>query len=96
MKQLNQKLVTENATLIQADKGKTIIIIKSDAYSNKVHTFLPANNFLLFPKNTTYKYQKLIQKNIAMMQLNHTQTQNKIPHPKETITTNTKCIIKIT
>ena len=47
MKQLNQKLVTENAILILFDNGKTVVIIKSDAYPNKVHTFLAANNFLL-------------------------------------------------
>ena len=59
MKQLNKKLVTENAILVQADKGKTIIIVKSDAYSNKVHTFLEAKSFLLLPKDPTDKYQKL-------------------------------------
>ena len=51
MKQLNKKLVTENAILVQADKGKTIIIVKSDAYSNKVHTFLAADNFILLSKD---------------------------------------------
>ena len=54
MKQLNQikkKLLTENAILVRAVKGKTIVITKSDAYSNKVHTLLAANNFpSCFPK----------------------------------------------
>ena len=50
MKQLSRKLVTENAILVQADKGKTIIFIKSDAYSNKVHAFLAARNLPYSPK----------------------------------------------
>ena len=30
---------------VRADKGKTIVIIDSDKYSKKVHTFLTENNF---------------------------------------------------
>ena len=33
MKQLRNKLVTQNATLVQADKDKTTIIITFDVYS---------------------------------------------------------------
>ena len=55
MKQLNQKIVTENAIFVQADKGKTIATIKSDAYANKVHTFIAANNFRWLPKDPTDK-----------------------------------------
>ena len=40
IKKLNHKLVTENPMLVEADKGKTIVIINSDKYSKKVHTFL--------------------------------------------------------
>jgi len=36
IKKLNHKLVTENAMLIEADKGKTIVIINSDKYSKKI------------------------------------------------------------
>jgi hypothetical protein len=43
MKELNKKLTTENATVTQADKGKTIVIIDSKEYSKKkVHFFLIA------------------------------------------------------
>ena len=69
VKQLNQKVVTENAILVQADKDKTILIIQSDAYSNKVHTVLAANNFLLFPKDSTEKHKKLIQKTLQQCNL---------------------------
>jgi len=37
MKELNKKLTTENAIITQADKGKTIVIINSNEYSEKVH-----------------------------------------------------------
>ena len=36
---INHKLVTENAMMVCRDKGKTIVIINSDEYSKKVHTF---------------------------------------------------------
>jgi hypothetical protein len=32
MKRLNQKLATENAIIMQADKGKTIVIINSEDF----------------------------------------------------------------
>jgi len=38
MKELNKKLTTENAIVTQADKGKTIVIINSKGYSEKVHS----------------------------------------------------------
>ena len=37
MKELNKKLTTENAIITQADKGKTIVIINSNEYSEKAH-----------------------------------------------------------
>jgi len=40
IKQLNHKLVTENAILVQVDKRKTTVIINSKEYSKKVQTFL--------------------------------------------------------
>jgi hypothetical protein len=43
---------------VQADKGKAIAIIKSDAYSTRVHTFPAAKNLIMLPKNPTDKYQK--------------------------------------
>jgi hypothetical protein len=51
MKKLNHKLVTENAILVPADKGKTIVIIYSVDYSNKVHIFLNENKFQTLIKN---------------------------------------------
>jgi hypothetical protein len=62
MKKLNQKLATENAIITQADKGKTIVIINTEEYSNKIHTFLATNNFNTLTRDPTNKYQKLIIK----------------------------------
>jgi len=35
MKELNKKLTTENAIITQVDKGKTIVIINSNEYTEK-------------------------------------------------------------
>jgi hypothetical protein len=34
IKYINQKIVMESATIVHADKGKTIVIINSDVYSS--------------------------------------------------------------
>lgn len=61
--------MTENAMFVQVKKGKTIVIINSDEYSKKVHTFLTDNNFHLLQKDLTSKYQKLIQKTLQQCNL---------------------------
>ena len=62
LKELNKKLTTENAIVTQADKGKTIVIINSNEYSEKVNSFLLANNFNMLTKDPTDKFQKSIHK----------------------------------
>ena len=69
MKQLRNKLVTENEMPIQADKGKTTIIITLDAYSDWVHAFLAASNFPILTKDPTNKYQALIHKTLQQSSL---------------------------
>jgi hypothetical protein len=64
VKQIRQKLVTGNAILAQADKGKTMVIITLNAYTDKVHTFLSTNNLPTMPTDPTKKYHNLIQKNL--------------------------------
>jgi len=61
--------VTENAMLVQAEKGKTTVIVNSDEYSKKVHTFLTDNKFHLLQKDSTNKYQKLVQKTLQQCNL---------------------------
>jgi hypothetical protein len=41
---LKQKLLTGNAMLVQADKGRTTVIIYKEHYTNKIHNFLTENN----------------------------------------------------
>ena len=70
---------------MQADKSKTVAIIKSDAYSKRVHTFPAAKVSSYFPKILPTSIKKPL-KNTKTVQLNHRQTKNKIPSPKETFT----------
>jgi hypothetical protein len=63
LRKLILKLVTENAILVQADNGKTIVIINSDEYSKKVHTIL-TDNFHFLKNAPTGKYEELIQKTL--------------------------------
>jgi hypothetical protein len=39
IKQLNHKFVTENAIIVLADKGKTVVIINSKEYSKGTHIY---------------------------------------------------------
>jgi hypothetical protein len=61
---MNKKLTKEYAIITQADKGKTIMIINSKEYSEKMHSFLTANNFNIFNKDPTEKFHNLIHKTI--------------------------------
>jgi len=47
----------------------------------------------LLSKDPTVKYQ--LTENTVTMQLNHRQTKDKIPNPKETFTTNIKSTTEI-
>ena len=50
-KELNKMLATENAIITQVDKGKTILILHSEEYSEIVQSFLTANNFRTVAKD---------------------------------------------
>jgi len=69
VEQLQRKLVTENAILVQAVNGKTIVIINSDEYSKKVQTFLADKNFSILPKDPTGKYQTQVRKTLQQCDL---------------------------
>jgi len=64
MKDLNKKLTTENAIITWADKGKNIVIINSNEYSEKVHSFLTVNNFNILTKDPTDKFHNLVHKTL--------------------------------
>lgn len=54
-KQLTNKLITNNVTLVAADKGKTIVTIDEAAYRDKVMDFLRTNRFSTLPEDPTDK-----------------------------------------
>ena len=62
VKGVNKKLITENATVTPADKGKTLVIINLKEYSDKIHSLIAANNFNTLNKDPTNKFQKSIHK----------------------------------
>jgi len=83
MKELNKKLTTENAIIPQADKGKTIVIVNSNEYSEKVHSFLTANNFNILTKDPTKKFHNLIHKTTQESNLIIDKKQIKTLNPKK-------------
>jgi len=58
---LKKKLLTGNAMLAQADKGRTTVIIYKEQYTNKIHNFLTENNIQPLHKNPINKDRKHIQ-----------------------------------
>jgi hypothetical protein len=46
--------------IAHADKGKTTVIMYTQDYTNKVHTFLSENNFRMLPNNRTHKDHKTV------------------------------------
>jgi len=85
LKNINSKVVKENAMVVKADKGKTCVIIYTDEYNKKVHNFLTENNF--------QKQQKILQTNTKNLSprlyniftLSSIKTKE-VPHPEETPT----------
>jgi hypothetical protein len=58
---LKQNLLTGNEMLVQADKGRTTVIIYKEHYTNKIHNFLTENNIQPLQKNPINKNCKHIQ-----------------------------------
>jgi dihydroneopterin aldolase len=61
--------MAENAIIVKADKGKTGVILFSDDYTAKVHTFLNDNNFQTIQTNPTDIFQKLLTKTLQQCNL---------------------------
>jgi hypothetical protein len=58
IKQIHTKLTQNNLMITKADKGKTIVIINQDTYTQKVEQFLKGNQFLQLHKDPTVQYLK--------------------------------------
>jgi len=71
------KIKENNAIITKADKGKTLVIIYTKDYHNKIDTFLASNNFQATPKNPTNKYQKQITQTIKECNLVLNKERNK-------------------
>jgi len=95
MKKQNHKLVTENAIMVPADRGKTTVIIYSEDYSNKVHAFLTKNKFQTLKKNPNDKYQSLLLKTLQQSFLIITNKQIKHPMQKKPKLPTLKAQLKI-
>ena len=61
IKGINSKLAEENAMIVQADKGKTIVIINTDEYTKKLRNFLTENNFHTLQNDPTKKHHRHLQ-----------------------------------
>jgi hypothetical protein len=61
LRKLKQKLNTNSATVIKADKGNSIVITYLTAYHDKVQTFISDNNFTKIGSDLTKKHQRDIR-----------------------------------
>jgi len=64
MKQINHKIANNKAMIAKADNCKTTVIIYTQDYNDKVHTFLSDNNFHTIPKDPTNHDHRTIQKTL--------------------------------
>jgi hypothetical protein len=64
LKQIKHKITQGNTMIAHGDKGKTTVIMYTQDYTNKVHTFLSENNFRMLPNNPTHKDHKTIYKTV--------------------------------
>jgi hypothetical protein len=53
--------LTENDTVTKADKGKTIVILTIEDYTQKVNNFIQENQFVLRNNDSMQNYQKAIK-----------------------------------
>lgn len=65
LKQIRTKLTQNNLIITKADKGKTIVIMHKDSYTQKIEDFLKENHFTQLQYDPTDKYQKQIQQTIS-------------------------------
>ena len=63
-KRIRQKLKLNNLTLMQADKGKTFVVIDKNELRRKINTFLSDNYFTDIKTDQTEKFQKLLRKGL--------------------------------
>ena len=62
--QIKGKLISNNAIIVKADKGNTLVIDLQNSYHEKIQTFIDNNNFMKINKDPTNKYQTSIRNSI--------------------------------
>jgi hypothetical protein len=60
-KLIRSKLQHNNATIIEADKGKTLVVIHKHDLDEKVKSFINENNINELKADTTQRMQKITQ-----------------------------------
>jgi hypothetical protein len=60
-KQIEQKLLQCKATIAEADKGKTMVIICKQDLNEKVNSFIKNNNITELKTDPTQKFQRIVQ-----------------------------------
>ena len=58
LKQINNKIIEQNAIVAKADKGNTLVIMHRDIYYQKVYDFIKNNNIKSIGSDPTQKYMK--------------------------------------
>jgi hypothetical protein len=64
LNQIKEKLISNNAVILKADKGNSIVIIYQNIYHEKVMDFIDNNNFTNITGDLTKKFQKELRNNI--------------------------------
>ena len=57
-----KKLELNNLTLVQADNGKSIVIIDKGTLRQKIQDFVTDNHFIEIKLDPTDKFQKILRK----------------------------------
>ena len=65
---IKEKLTSNNAVIVKADKGNTLVIEFQNSYYNKIQTFIDNNDFTELGKDPTKKFQKQIRTSINTCQ----------------------------
>jgi hypothetical protein len=68
LRSIKTKLATNHATMAQADKGNTLVILPTIQYQNKINDFIRQNKFQTTDTDPTANYQKQIRKTINKCQ----------------------------
>jgi hypothetical protein len=64
MREIKEKITTNELIVKREDKGKTLVILTHEEYKQKVNTFIQDKQFTLINNNPTQHYQKIIKQTL--------------------------------